>query len=409
VALSFSDELWTIGTEWAGDLAISWRMMTCDPNEPSAFTDVLPQVDWMLNHHSIITSPRQKALLSARLKVWWMAGAGDWVGHEVSIFRIAHCETDDPDFEDSDVSETDTFAPMRAAIAAKKKRPAGPSLVVMSGKRSDDRNMPSAWKDIRDAALPLVTAKDVAGVRRAMHAEFPHAAQAFDMLLRDVGDGTPVKLKPTILLGPAGSGKSRMVRRVAELLGRLSVYRFDAAGSHDGQFSASPKAWSSTQPSVPARAIVQSRIANPIVLVDEIEKAGSGKYNGRLWDALVPFLEQETSARYRDVSLDAELNLSYVSYIATANSIEDLPGPLRDRFRVVRIPAPTLVHLPVLAASIMRDLAVEDDTRAHDEPLAQDELDVIGRAWTRERFSMRKLQRLVAATLEARDQCAPRH
>jgi ATP-dependent Lon protease len=109
------------------------------------------------------------------------------------------------------------------------------------------------------------------------------------------------------------------------------------------------------------------------------------------------------------VSLDAELNLSYVSYIATANSIEDLPGPLRDRFRVVRIPAPTLVHLPVLAASIMRDLAVEDDTRAHDEPLAQDELDVIGRAWTRERFSMRKLQRLVAATLEARDQCAPRH
>jgi hypothetical protein len=57
----------------------------------------------------------------------------------------------------------------------------------------------------------------------------------------------------------------------------------------------------------------------------------------------------------------------------------------------------------------MRDLARDDEARAHDEPLAQDELDVIGRAWAKEKFSMRKLQRLVGATLEARDQCARRH
>ncbi len=200
-----------------------------------------------------------------------------------------------------------------------------------------------------------------------------------------------------------------MVRRVAELIGGIGVYRFDAAGSHDGQFSGSPKAWSSTQPSIPVRAIVQSHIANPLVMIDEIDKAGSGSHNGRLWDALAPFLERETSARYRDPSLDAELNLSYVSYIATANSIETLPGPLRDRFRVVRIPSPTLDHLPALAASIMRDLAAADDMWPHVEPLAKDELSIIGRVWSREGFSIRKLQRLVAATLEARDQCARRH
>jgi len=58
---------------------------------------------------------------------------------------------------------------------------------------------------------------------------------------------------------------------------------------------------------------------------------------------------------------------------------------------------------------VMRDLATEDDARAHDEPLAGDELEIIGRAWARERFSMRKLRRLVGATLEARDYCARRH
>ncbi len=143
---------------------------------------------------------------------------------------------------------------------------------------------------MRDAALPLVAAKDVVGIRRALLVEFPHAAMAIDMLLRDVRDNRPIRLTPTILLGTTGVGKSRMVRRVARTPRRhrcLSL--LSAAASHDGMFSGSPKAWSSSQPSVPARAIMHSRITNPVVMLDEIEKAGSGTYNGRLWDALVPF------------------------------------------------------------------------------------------------------------------------
>lgn len=73
------------------------------------------------------------------------------------------------------------------------------------------------------------------------------------------------------------------------------------------------------------------------------------------------------------------------------------------------MPAPTLAHLPALAANVMRDLAAEDDARLHDQPLAGDELEIIGRAWGAQKFSMRKLQRLVGATLEARDATAPRH
>ena len=73
------------------------------------------------------------------------------------------------------------------------------------------------------------------------------------------------------------------------------------------------------------------------------------------------------------------------------------------------MPTPTLAHLPQLAGQVMRDLAIEDEARAYDAPLASDELANIGKAWERAKFSMRSLQKIVGATLEARDSHAMRH
>jgi ATP-dependent Lon protease len=215
-------------------------------------------------------------------------------------------------------------------------------------------------------------------------------------------------LKPICLVGTPGCGKSRLVRRLGDMLGAF-VYRYDAASSADSQFGGTGKAWSGTEPSVPARAVQQSRTASPIVMIDEIDKAAERNWNGRLWDALLPFCDAETASRYRDQSLDCELDLSHVSYIATANEVIKLPAPLRDRLRIIKVPTPTLAHLPHLARQVMRDLAIEDETRAHDAPLAGDELAIIGKAWERSKFSMRALQAIVSATLEARDSCAMRH
>jgi ATP-dependent Lon protease len=213
-----------------------------------------------------------------------------------------------------------------------------------------------------------------------------------------------------VLVSSPGVGKSRLVRRLADQA-RQHILRFDASGSTDAAgFSGSSKSWSNTEPSLPFRAIAKSKTANPIVLIDEIEKA-SGQRNaaGRLDDALLNFLDKETSSRYRDQSLDCLIDLSMVSFIATANSTENLPGPLRDRLRIIKVPAPTLAHLPPLAASVMLDLAAEDVARQGDEPLAADELAVIAKPWAQAGFSMRALQKIVRATLDARDQHAMRH
>jgi ATP-dependent Lon protease len=82
---------------------------------------------------------------------------------------------------------------------------------------------------------------------------------------------------------------------------------------------------------------------------------------------------------------------------------------LRDRFRIVRIPAPRLVDLPLLAGSIVDEMLMEDEWAGFAPPFAPDELAVMAKAWQAAGFSLRKLQKIVRATLEARDQMAMRH
>lgn len=193
---------------------------------------------------------------------------------------------------------------------------------------------------------------------------------------------------------------SRLVRRIAEFW-ELPIYRYDGSSASDNMLGGSPKVWSNTVPSAPARAVNQTRVANCVLMVDELGKAGTGSRNGRLWDALLPFLEREIASRYRDVSLDAELDLSWVSHVATANSVEGLPDPMKDRHRIVRVPAPTLKELPQLAAGVLKEIGIEAGETGFVSLLAPDELAVIAHAREQAGLSLRKLQKIVAATLEA--------
>jgi hypothetical protein len=401
----------------AGAVALTWRMLAADPAETRTFLPVLPSLMYLADRCD--WSDADKAKLQARLKIWLYAASGEYGRDQLSMFAIAAQEAEalqDHEMDDPVVEELCNRAP--AAWSRRKVRlpssprprpaPEGPAILVMTEAPVEKKHLPDVWKRLDGADVPLVVCRDAYAVRQALEAEYPHARAAVATLTQDLRDGEPVRTRPTLLVGPPGSGKSRLVRRLAELLG-VYVYRVDATASADGFFAGTNRSWHSSAPSVPARAIAASMRANPLVMVDEIEKAAESTMNGNLWAAMTPFLERETSQRYRDIGLDAELDLSHVSHVATANSVERLPSYLRDRFRTIKVPSPSLAHLPALSALVLQDIARDDDARAGSVPLAPDELDVIGHAWQRERFSMRKLTRLVEATLEARDACAPRH
>ena len=404
--------LFAAGTVAAGKLALAWQMLTVDPALPYTFS-LIPALQNALDTEEMLDD-RSEEEMRARIRFWWLAAEGDFSGQSGSIFSIVEREMRkrDPDFDPNEArSEPNPRLNIMTIERALASVPKGPSLVVMPSRHAAKLNQfQTAYKNLVDAEVRLVIASDVARIRDQLYAEYPHATAAISLVTRDLRDGKPISLKPMLLVGSPGCGKSRLVRRLGWLLG-LYVYRFDGAASTDSvSFSGTARGWSNTEACVPIRAVLQSQKANPIVMVDEIDKSsGAPGHNGRLFDAIVPFLERETSEQYRDQSLDAVLNLSMLTFISTANSTERLPAPLKDRFRIVKVPDPTLAHLPALAANVMKDIARDDEERSHDAPLAGDELSVIGKAWEKAGFSMRKLQKIVQATLQARDVCAPRH
>jgi ATP-dependent Lon protease len=339
-----------------------------------------------------------------RIRIWWRAAEGEFVKSTRSMFALAHAV-----LYEVDEAEPEIEKPTTKTVSWFSAPYAGPTMVVMPKDRASKLNNHNApFRDILDKPLPLVLARNLDAARKTLGYEFPHAVSALQALFKDLREGQPVKLRPTLLVGMPGVSKSRIVRKFAVAIGVQHVHRFDGSASGDNHFAGTSKAWSNTEASVPARACLQSKTANPVVMVDEIDKAGIS-HHGNLFNAMLPFLEAETAARYRDQSTDCEFDLSALSYICTANDASVLPDFLRDRFRILRVPQPRLVDLPLLAASVMADLSKDEEERAWDGPLATDELYVIAKAWEKAGFSLRKLQKIVRATLEARDQFAMRH
>lgn len=387
--------------------ALSALMLAADPTEPKTFEIVLPQLAFAIDHlWEWPTARVTKHHVLQRLDIWWRAARGDFADKDISIFRIVRCAMLDQD----DPSEG--LPPARAQNEGQHggQPKEEPCIVVMPKDKATKLNdYHTEFKTLVDAKLPLRLATNISAVRATLMAEYPHATAAIDLLLRDLREGDPVRLSPVMLTGPVGVGKTRLVRRLFRDLLNIGVYRYDGGGASDGMFGGSPKAWGNTVPSAPARAVNATRISNPVVLIDEIDKAGTSTRNGRLWNVLLPFLERETARAYRDVSLDAELDLSWISHIATANSVEELPAPLKDRYRIVKVEAPRLADLPALAANVLRELSVENGEEGFAWPLATDEIEVIGRVWEKAGFSIRKLQKIVAGTVAARNATAVRH
>jgi ATP-dependent Lon protease len=237
--------------------------------------------------------------------------------------------------------------------------------------------------------------------------EFPYAEQVIDFALADLVGKRTVQLRPFLCVGDAGGGKSRFARRLGETLG-VGVWRTDASRSDGAVFAGTDKRWYSAEPCHPFLAIVQAKHANPMVLLDELEKAGTRSDYGRLWDCLLGFLEPESATRYPDPALQTNMFLGHVSYVATANSIDPLPSPLRDRFRIITFPKPGPEHMDALLAPVIADLAAERglDSRWI-EPLTGLERDIVAAHWRG--GSVRRLRRIVEIVLRAREKAAVRN
>lgn len=262
-------------------------------------------------------------------------------------------------------------------------------------------------KSVINVALPLVEVPPLHKVRDALLFEFPYAREVIDFTLADLVGHATVRLRPLLLVGDPGGGKSRFARRLGEVLG-LSVWREDASRADGAVFAGTDRRWYSAEPCHPFLAVAAGKIANPLVLIDEIEKSGTRNDYGRLWDCLLGFWEPETSSRYPDPALQTNLDLSQVSYVCTANSLDPLPSPLRDRMRVATFPKPRPDDLDALLRSVIAGLASELGLdQSWVPPLDGEERALVARYWRG--GSVRRLRRIVQTLLRERDVRATRN
>jgi ATP-dependent Lon protease len=178
---------------------------------------------------------------------------------------------------------------------------------------------------------------DLAHAREVLDADHYDIEQVKDRILEFLAVR---RLKPdargSILcfVGPPGVGKTSLGRSIARALGR-KFERISVGGVRDeAEIRGHRRTYIGALPGVILRALRDAESRNPLFMIDEIDKMGAD-FRGDPASAMLEVLDPEQNATFRDHYLDLPFNLSDVMFVCTANELDRVPGPLRDRMEVI--------------------------------------------------------------------------
>lgn len=192
----------------------------------------------------------------------------------------------------------------------------------------------------------------------------PNFSEVIDDLKKyvalSVAGNEPMSFTPILLLGEPGIGKTHFARELATHLGTGHEFISMSSLTAGWVLSGASSQWSNAKPGKVAHTLVHGDFANPIVVLDEVDKAGGDSRYDPL-GSLYGLLERDTARTFKDEFIDIDIDASHILWVTTANDERSIPEPILNRMNVYEVPRPDHDAAISIAAALYREIVGQHD------------------------------------------------
>ncbi len=242
--------------------------------------------------------------------------------------------------------------------------------------------MPKHIKDVVtvEDKFTRVPSLDTLDNLKALKTRFPHCDRLIDGVAQTLDQNwhlgsDVVSFRPSLLVGPPGVGKTKIAREIGKALG-LYHQEANVGGSSESHLFGLSAGWSSADAGIVTEAVASSRVLNPCIILDEIDKVHASR-NGDIQGEMLGLLEPDKARRYFERYLRATVDASHVNWILTANALSTVSAPLKSRCMIYKIPEPTKEQIPPIIRSLVADFADANRLRTEFFQLTVDEVQAL--------------------------------